>query len=112
MQGKDYYQIKEVAEMLDENPSTLRYWEAEFDELEPKRSTTGRRYYTAQDIETLRIIKFLLRTKGMHLNNAKLQLRKNRKNIGLRTAALEELTEVKTSLENLLKSLNLIKTAD
>ena len=33
---KLYYSIKEVAEMFDQNESTLRYWEQEFPMLKPK----------------------------------------------------------------------------
>lgn len=106
MEEKSYYRIKDVCEILGENASTLRYWETEFKELSPKRTMQGRRQYTPKDLETLRIIKYLLRTKGMHISLAKEQLSKNRKNITSRTTAIEELTKIKEELELLLKSLN------
>lgn len=109
MQPKLYYSIKEVAEFVGEEPSTLRYWETEFRELAPRRSGGGRRQYTSADIETIRIIRYLLRTKGMHISLAKEQLRTNRKNLSTKTSALEELTAVKASLEHLLSSLSLRK---
>ena len=106
MEEKSYYRIKDVTEFIGENASTLRYWESEFKELKPKRSGTGRRFYTSEDIELLRIIKYLLRTKGMHISMAKEQLSKNRKNLGMRAGAIAELEEVKKELELLLSSLN------
>ena len=58
---KDYYKIKDVAELIGVPQSTLRYWEKEFPECSPRRSATNIRYYTPADIETLRIIHFLLK---------------------------------------------------
>ncbi|MDE7495282.1 MAG: MerR family transcriptional regulator, partial [Muribaculaceae bacterium] len=43
---KLYYKIKDVAEMLDIPATTLRYWEKEFPECSPRRSSTNIRYYT------------------------------------------------------------------
>ncbi|MDE7380898.1 MAG: MerR family transcriptional regulator, partial [Muribaculaceae bacterium] len=54
--GKKYYKIKDVAEFVGVNPSTLRFWEKEFPEINPMRTASGIRYYTPQDIETLKII--------------------------------------------------------
>ena len=106
MEGKRYYKIKDIAEFVDESPSTLRYWEREFEALNPKRGGRGRRLYTADDIETIRKIKFLLRTKGMHISSAKEQLLKNNKNISTRSQALTELEGIKEDLERLLQSLS------
>lgn len=109
MEEKRYYRIKDAAEFLNEAPSTLRFWETEFKELEPGRSMKGRRLYTPKDIETLKIIKYLLRTKGMHIAMAKEQLRLNRKNLARRTQALDELYSLRDSLKLLMKSLNKIR---
>lgn len=108
MESKSYYRIQDVASFVDENPTTLRYWEKEFNELKPKRGEKGRRLYSPGDIETIRIIKFLLRIKGLHIAAAKEQLRNNYKNISKRAEALLQLTELKSELELLLKSLNKI----
>ena len=109
MEEKKYYKIKDVSEMLDENPSTLRYWESEFNELSPKRTGKGRRLYTSKDIETLRIIKYLLRTKGMHITIAREQMQSNRNNLSKRTEAIVRLEKVRGSLQKLYDSLKKIK---
>lgn len=106
MEEKLFYNIKDASDFVGETPSTLRYWESEFQELKPQRTNKGRRIYTPKDIDTLRKIKFLLRTKGMHISIAKEQLRKNYKNISTRADALEVLENLRTDLELLLKALS------
>lgn len=107
---KKYYKIKDVAEFLGENQSTLRFWEKEFPQIKPIRSTSGLRYYTAQDIETLKIIKFLLRTKRLKIDAAKDQMKSNSRNISNRVKIVEELTEIKNELLNIEKALKARKT--
>ena len=72
---KLYYSIGEVAEMLDVNASLLRYWENQFDILKPKKNAKGDRFFTKEDIETLKIIYHLVREKGYTLDGAKTQLK-------------------------------------
>ncbi len=104
--NKKYYKIKDVAELLDITPSTLRYWEKEFPECAPRRSATNIRYYDVQKIETLRIIKYLLKDKGLKIEAAKEQLRTNRTNISKRSEVIMRLTDVRNQLEGILESLN------
>lgn len=104
---KLYYKIKEVAELLDVPQSTLRYWETEFKELRPKRSTHNQRFYTPKDIELLQIIHYLLHVKGMKIEAAKEQLASNRSNISKKLNVISELEGVKADLQLLLKSMNL-----
>lgn len=106
IEEKLYYTIKDIAEFTGENPSTLRYWETEFPELRPRRTAKGRRQYTPQDLETIRKIQFLLRTKGMHISAAQEQLQKNNKNISKKAETLQLLTEIKEELQQMLQSLN------
>ena len=42
----------------------LRYWEKEFKEIKPKK-INNRRYYSADQVEIIKMIKFLLKNKGM-----------------------------------------------
>ena len=104
--GKLYFKIKDVAEMLGVQQSTLRFWEKEFDCLNPRRSATNLRYYTPQDIETLRAISYLLRDRGLKLEAAKEQMRLNRGTVSRRLRAIERLEKVRNSLEELMKGLS------
>ena len=49
---------------------TLRYWEKEFKQLKPK-FIKKRRYYTSKQIEVVKLIKFLLKDKGMTIKGVK-----------------------------------------
>lgn len=103
--GKKYYKIKDVTDFLEENASTLRYWEKVFPQLKPYRSAKGIRYYTTADIELLRIIKFLVHDRGLKIDAAREQLRTNYKNLSKRTEAIAELTELRKELKQLLEAL-------
>ena len=71
-------QISEVSKILNLiDPITkkplnhiLRYWEKEFNEIKPKK-INKRRYYSQKQIETIKLIKFLLRNKGMTISGVK-----------------------------------------
>lgn len=103
---KKYYKIKEVSEIIGVPASTLRFWEKEFNCLSPRRSATNLRYYTPQDIQTLRIISFLLRDKGLKLEAAKEQMRTNRSGVETRLTAINRLEELKADLLLLQKALS------
>lgn len=103
---KKYYRIRDVAEFLGVSPVTVRYWEREFDCLRPSRSSGGVRYYTPADIETLRIIHYLLKTRGLKIESAREQMRVNRKNISNRLKAIDALLEVRGELDTMLKGLS------
>ena len=103
---KKYYKIKDVAELLGVTASTLRYWEQEVPECKPRRSATNIRYYKAQDIETLKIIHYLLKVRGLKIEAAKEQLKSNRSNVSNRVKIIDSLTETRDKLEEMLKALN------
>ena len=48
----------------------LRYWEKEFKQIRPKK-INNRRYYTQDQVEIIKLIKFLLKTKGMTIYGVK-----------------------------------------
>lgn len=102
---KKYYKIKDVSELLGVPTSALRYWEKEFPECAPRRSATNIRYYTAKNIETLRLINYLLKVKGLKLEAAKEQMRSNRSNISRRVDIIETLTETRDELQQMLSAL-------
>lgn len=103
---KKYYKIKDVSELLGVSASTLRYWEQEFPECKPRRSATNIRYYKAQDIETLKIIHYLLKIKGLKIDAAKEQLHANRNNVSNRVKIIDTLLDTRNKLECMLDALN------
>ena len=55
---------------------TLRYWEKKFKEIRPKK-INNRRYYSSKQVEIIKMIKFLLKNKGMTVSGVKNLLNKN-----------------------------------
>ena len=103
--SKKFYKIRDVAEFLGVPQATIRYWETEFPEISPSRTQTGIRQYSPSDIETLRIIHYLIKTKGLKIEAAKAQFRQNRSNISKKLKVINELQELRSELEVMLMSL-------
>ncbi len=74
--SKMYYTMGEVAAIFDVNQSLIRFYEKEFDVLQPKKNKKGNRYFTPEDIEHLRIIFHLIRDKGYTINGARDHLKR------------------------------------
>ena len=74
-----YKSIGEVAKILNLvnkkkgsfNTHTIRFWEKEFKNINPKIFSGRRRYYDQKSIDTLKKIKFLLKNMGMTIKGAK-----------------------------------------
>lgn len=103
---KKYYKIKEVSELLDLPASTLRFWESQFTILKPRRNEGGTRFYTPSDIETLRMIKYLIKDKGLKIEAAREAVRRNHSGVSRRHRAIETLKEARNTLQGLLDALN------
>jgi DNA-binding transcriptional MerR regulator len=92
---KMFYTIKEISKLLDENESTLRFWEGEFKELRPRRSSGGKRLYSEDDIKLLKKIKYLLRERKVSIEGAKEHMSGKTEELDL----IGKLEEVKRILE-------------
>ena len=77
-QEKILYSIKEVADMFNVNASLLRYWEKEFDFINPYKSDKGTRQYREEDIKSISLVYNLVKEKGLTLAGAKQKLKKNK----------------------------------
>jgi DNA-binding transcriptional MerR regulator len=75
--NKMYYTMGEVTEMFNVNASQIRFYEKEFDVLQPKKNKKGNRLFTPEDIENLKIIFHLVDDKGFTLKGAKEHLKNN-----------------------------------
>jgi DNA-binding transcriptional MerR regulator len=76
---KQYYTIGEVAKMFQENQSLIRYWESEFDILQPRKNKKGDRYFRPIDVKNLVLIYDLLRRRKFTIDGARDFLKKNKK---------------------------------
>ena len=104
-EDKLYYTITEVAEYLNVNASLIRFWEKEFIQLKPKKSTKGNRQFTKDDIETLKTIYYLVKERGFTLQGAKEKLKKGKLNNKKEVDVVEGLTKIKNFLLELKKEL-------
>ncbi len=75
---KVIFTIGEVAEMIGEKTSMIRYWENNFDILKPQKNKKGNRLFTKDDIETVRLIHYLVKERGMTLKGAQQKLKENK----------------------------------
>jgi DNA-binding transcriptional MerR regulator len=71
---KKYYSISEVASYFEVNTSLLRFWEKEFNIINPKKSNKGTRKFSIKDVEKINLIYSLVKKKGYTLEGAKKQI--------------------------------------
>ena len=50
---------------------TIRYWETQFKQIKPLIRAGKRRYYSKKNIQIIKIIKFLIKEKGLTINGVK-----------------------------------------
>src|ERR1700744_5276363 len=72
---KLYFRIGEVSELCRLPAYVLRFWETEFPQLKPVKSSTGQRMYRRKDVEAVIRIKKLLYEEGFTIAGARQQLR-------------------------------------
>lgn len=102
---KLYYTISEVANMFDVNTSLIRFWEKEFEVLQPKKNKKGNRMFTSEDIENLKVIYHLVKERGFTLDGAKQKLKENKTDVVNNTEIVERLEKVKSYLLELKNNL-------
>src|SRR3974390_2584494 len=76
---KLYFRIGEVARLCRLPAYVLRFWETEFPQLKPVKSSTGQRMYRRRDVENVVRIKQLLYEEGYTIAGARQHLRDHQK---------------------------------
>ena len=109
---KTYYSITEVERMTKVKAHVLRYWEAEFPTLKPKKNRAGNRCYQMPDVRQVLLIKHLLYEEGFTIEGARKRLAKrNPADLALTKMPLQEvrreeiLLAIREDLKGLLKTL-------
>jgi len=98
---KVYFTIGEVAEEFNVATSLIRFWESEFDLLNPKKNKKGNRQFTKSDIQKLRLIYHLVKERGFTLQGAKEMLKNNPEELQGKIDMIASLEKVKSFLINL-----------
>lgn len=106
---KKYYRIREVADILNIPASTLRFWENQFTIINPKRTDTNRRLYTSSDIETIRLVYYLVKEKGMKLEAAQAEIRRNRSNVSKRIEVIDRLRAIRAEIVRMKSEIDKIR---
>lgn len=103
---KQYYSIGEVAKMFNLSISNIRFWEQEFETLRPKKNRKGDRFFTKQDIESLKVIYHLLKEKGYTIEGARKKMAKNPHEVSDRIAMIESLRKIRSFLVSLKENMD------
>jgi DNA-binding transcriptional MerR regulator len=96
---KYLYTVGEVAEILGENTSLVRFWANEFPKfIKPQRNAKGNRLFTKEDVETLKHIHLLVKVEGLTLEGAAKRLKGERKDLMNKVRVLESLKKIRHQL--------------
>jgi len=101
---KQYYSIGEVSKWFRVNQSLIRYWETEFDILEPRKNRKGDRFFRPIDVKNLVLIHDLLRRRKFTIEGAKDFLKKNKK-VDEKFKMIKSLEKIKSFFNELKASL-------
>lgn len=107
--NKRFYRIGDVADILGIPASTLRFWEKEFTIIKPVRNAKNTRLYTPKDIETIKMIHYLVKEKGLKLDAAQAMIRRNRDGVSKRFEVIDRLKSIKFQLLHLKKALEEVR---
>ena len=102
---KRYYGIGEVARAFDVNTSLIRFWEKEFDILQPKKNAKGNRKFTPEDVKNLELIYHLVKERGFTLDGANVHLQQHRKETLNKFDLIRKLQGIKSELLKIKESL-------
>ncbi|MDP2423667.1 MAG: MerR family transcriptional regulator [Bacteroidales bacterium] len=103
---KMYFSIGEVSKMFDVNTSLIRFWEKEFDIIQPHRNKKGNRLFTKADIENFHQIFHLVKERGYTLAGAKEKLHRNREETNTEFVVVKTLQKIKNFLIEIRQDLS------
>ncbi len=113
---KLYFRIGEVATLCHLPAYVLRFWESEFPQLKPVKSSTGQRMYRKRDVESVLRIKQLLYQQGFTISGARQQLRAESKTdkgqaaIPFPSQSVPEIQHIRQGLREILNLLSARRT--
>ena len=103
---KYLYTIGEVATILGESTSLVRFWANEFPKfIRPQRNAKGNRLFTKEDVETFKHIHLLVKVEGLTLEGAAKRLKGDRKDVINKARVLESLRSIRQQLAEIKEDL-------
>ena len=105
-----YKTIGEVEKILNVKPHVLRFWEKSFSQVKPLKRKGGRRLYSEDVINILRIIKKLINEEGYTVKGVKKYFSSNKINDVKKEAAIKISEELDAKLDNIEQYLKKAKS--
>ena len=103
---KYFYTVGEVAELLGESTSLVRFWANEFPKfIKPQRNAKGNRLFTKEDVETFKHIHVLVKVEGLTLEGAAKRLKGDRKEVINKAKILDTLKNIRQQLAEIKEEL-------
>lgn len=99
---KYFYTVGEVAEILGESTSLVRFWANEFPKfIRPQRNGKGNRLFSKEDVETFKTIYHLVKVEGLTLEGAARRLKGEKKGTVNKMKVLESLKDIRQQLSEI-----------
>jgi DNA-binding transcriptional MerR regulator len=96
---KMYYSIGEVAKLLGESTSLVRFWSNKMsDIIHPQKNRKGNRLFLPDDVATFRALHRLIKGQGMTLDGARKRIKENREGEKYNVTILQSLQHIKQEL--------------
>lgn len=109
---KMFYTISEVAEIIGESTSLTRFWSDKFTGfVKPERNNKGNRKFTPQDVETLKLIHYLVKERGMTLDGAAARMKENREGLDRKVEIVNRLMGIREKLMAISHSIQADETS-
>ena len=103
---KYLYTVGEVAEILGESTSLVRFWANEFPKfIRLQRNAKGYRLFTKEDVETFKHLHLLVKVEGLTLEGAAKRLKGDRKDVMNKARVLESLKAIRQQLAEIRSDL-------
>ena len=99
---KFFYTVGDVAEILGESTSLVRFWANSFPKfIRPQRNAKGNRLFSKDDVETFKHIHVLVKVDGLTLEGAAKQLKGEKKGVVNKAKVLESLKDIRQQLSEI-----------
>jgi DNA-binding transcriptional MerR regulator len=96
---KLFYRIGDVSEITGIKPHILRYWEAEFSVLRPRKNDAGQRVYERRDVELIIEIKKLLYEQRYTISGAKKFLARRHRQVSKKSLSTKTSGDLSAALK-------------
>ena len=104
---KLFYTISEVASLIGESTTLVRFWSNSFPEyIKPSRNLKQNRMFTPKDLEAIKRIHFLVKKKGLTLEGARSVMKNNKDGVDRTAEIIGSLTALRDELLNIRNSLD------